>query len=87
MELSRRGAFSDFLTSSNAPMQNDESRVSLEDLGVGERVASREQLEDLERIHLLCGKHFPPENIFHRFCWKIFSTIFAGKYFPPFFGL
>ena len=30
-------------------MQNDESRVSLEDLGVGERVASRE-LEDLVAV-------------------------------------
>ena len=58
MELSRRGAFSDFLTSSNAPMQNDESRVSLEDLGVGERVASREQLEDL--VAVVGPKDTPP---------------------------
>ena len=45
-------------------------------------------LSYLERIHLLCGKHFPPENsfqqflwenIFHRFWWKNFSTIFGGK--------
>ena len=42
---------------------------------------------NLERIHLLCGKLFPPENSFQQFLWKIFSTVFAGKYFPPFFGL